>query len=113
MQKMQDLNMSGDGEMEDLLQQMAQDEDLRSLQALGHGANTISVDMQLFAQIDALLATLDEQIQTVVHLYFGLDGSQPLEVDEIAQKVKLDVIQVEEHIQGALAQLRTPELVAV
>lgn len=110
---MQDLNISGDGEMEDLLQQMAQAEDLRSLEDLGNGASTVSVDMQLFVQIDALLATLDEQTQTIVQLYFGLDGSQSLEIDEIARLIKLDVIQVEEHIQGALAQLRTPELVAV
>ena len=113
MQKMQNLVINGDGEMEDLLQQVVQAEDLAQLESLGSYEGAGLADFQLFEQIDALLVTLDEQAQAIVQLYFGLEGAQPLEIEEIARRIGLDPIQVEEQIHGALAQLRAPALVAV
>jgi len=61
------------------------------------------------AQIDNVLATLDERERYIVRCYYGLDGEEPLTLEQIGDLMNLTRERVRQLKERALSKLRHPE----
>ena len=61
------------------------------------------------AQIDNVLSTLDERERYIVRCYYGLDGEEPLTLEQIGDLMGLTRERVRQLKERALGKLRHPE----
>ena len=67
------------------------------------------LDEQERAQIDGLLAQLDQREYFIVRSYYGLDGEEPLTLEQIGALMRLTRERVRQLKNQALVKLRDPE----
>ncbi len=90
------------------------EDDDRSLQSIlpdtRQDAPDVGVlDEAVRAQIDDLLEVLDERECYIIRLYFGLDGEEPLTLEQIGGLMNLTRERVRQLKERALGKLRDPE----
>ena len=61
------------------------------------------------AQIEGVLSTLDERERYIVRCYYGLDGEEPLTLEQIGRSMGLTRERVRQLKERALGRLRDPE----
>ena len=61
------------------------------------------------AQIDTVLSTLDKRECYIVRCYYGLDGEEPLTLEQIGDLISLTRERVSQIAERALSKLRHPE----
>ena len=69
----------------------------------------IVLDESVRAKIDELLCQLDERESYIIRLYFGLEGEEPLTLEQIGGLMNLTRERVRQLKERALGKLRCPE----
>jgi len=96
------------------LDESFEDDDDRSLQSILPDLRQESpdghvLDESVRAKIDELLCQLDERESYIIRLYFGLEGEEPLTLEQIGGLMNLTRERVRQLKERALGKLRCPE----
>jgi RNA polymerase primary sigma factor len=67
------------------------------------------MDQDSRSQIETVLATLDQRERYIVRCYYGLDGEEPLTLEQIGELMSLTRERVRQLKERALGKLRHPE----
>jgi RNA polymerase primary sigma factor len=66
-------------------------------------------DRDCRAQIESVLSTLDDRERYIVRCYYGLNGEEPLTLEQIGESMRLTRERVRQLKERALSRLRDPE----
>jgi len=96
------------------LDEAFEEDDERSLQSILPDTKQDAPDVRVLddavrAQIDELLENLDERECYIIRLYFGLEGEDPLTLEQIGGLMNLTRERVRQLKERALGKLRDPE----
>ena len=72
-------------------------------------ADESMLDQDTRTQIESVLETLDQRERYIVRCYYGLDGEEPLTLEQIGVTMKLTRERVRQLKERALGRLRDPE----